>query len=72
MTDHTYSLRLPFDNDDPMFVRGVELGRLWQLAQDPRVHATNREMIIRVAEATDREFKIESVDDTWVEVWLGS
>lgn len=64
---------LPFDTDDPEFVRGVEVGRLWEMLQHhdgefvQEFHATNAEMVLRMAEATARDVTAEEMDgDTWM------
>ena len=69
------SLLLPFDNDNPRFVDGVEIGRLWEIVKRDydvveTVHARNAEMVMRIAEATGRKFSAEHVDDTWIVVTL--
>lgn len=69
----SFDLILPFDTDDPQFVRGFEAGCLWgQLksgeALRQTIHATNAEMAIRMCEATGRQFLAEDLDDTWVEL----
>jgi hypothetical protein len=52
-----YRLVLPFDTDDPEFVRGVEVGMLHQRLCSERlpitatIHASNVEMALRLAEA---------------------
>jgi hypothetical protein len=66
-------LLLEFDTHDPQFARGFECGRVWALLRaDPfgevseYVHATNLEMLLRLAESTGRTVRTEDVDDTWV------
>ena len=70
-----HGLLLPFDSDDPQFARGFELGHLWALLRELRdetvtelVHASNTEMLIRIAEATGREFAAKILDETWLEI----
>lgn len=69
-----YGLALAFDTDNEDFVRGVEVGRLWQqLTNDPRkleatVHTSNTEMIMRIAEAKDRTVRCDIHDDMWMTV----
>jgi len=70
-----FSLALEFDRPDHEFAMGVEIGRLWELAKGDdelreTIHAENAEMVVRIAEATGREFSAEIVDE-WAEVWLG-
>jgi hypothetical protein len=67
VADGEYGLLLGFDTDDPQFTRGFELGRIWEIAKtfdgpfEEIVHGVNAEMLIRIAEATDR--KVRSTDD---------
>lgn len=57
MSDHGHELLLAFDTDDPEFTRGVEAGVLWMRCQHEEppveaiVHATNIEMVMRIADA---------------------
>lgn len=69
-----HSCLLRFDNDDAEFARGFEVGRLWALlrATDGEivetVHAANAEMILRLAEATNRRVRAVELDNHWIEV----
>jgi hypothetical protein len=73
-----YALVLPFDTDNPEFIRGVEVGRLWEnLKAEPgpyeaTVHLSNAEMVIRIAEAQNRTVESEELDDTWMNVKFGA
>ena len=78
MTDG-YSLLLPFDTDDEAFTRGVEVGRMWEIANrlaeheaiepvSETVHATNAEMVLRIAEALDLHVRSEIADGHWMHV----
>ena len=63
----------PFDSDDPEFARGFEAGALWErLKADPAceatVHASNAEMVTRMASAARREVSIEALEDDWIHV----
>lgn len=64
-------LIFPFDTDHPEYARGFEAGRLWALLRsDPgeleeTVHASNTEMVLRMAEAVGRDVTGEMLDDTW-------
>jgi len=63
----------PFDTDDPEFVRGFEVGTVWSQVRTGEpcvvtVHATNVEMVMRMAEATGRLFEAEDLDDDWIAV----
>ncbi|HUZ41179.1 MAG TPA: hypothetical protein VMU68_07285 [Acidimicrobiales bacterium] len=63
----------PFDSDDPEFVRGFEIGALWERlkSREPvtaTIHATNIEMTMRIAEATGIAFRAEDLDDDWLQV----
>lgn len=68
-----YACALEFDTDATAFIRGVEVGRLWEiLKNNPEepveefLHASNAEMILRMAEATGRSARSEELDDTWL------
>lgn len=66
-----HSLVIAFDTSTPDFARGVEVGRLWeQLKSDEavvqEVHASNAEMLLRLAEATGRSLKADQLDDVWL------
>jgi hypothetical protein len=71
MEAHGHSLALALDTHGSDFVRGVEVGRLWeQLKSDElvaqQVHASNAEMLLRMAEATGRPLQADVLDDTWL------
>ncbi len=72
-----FTCLLAFDTDDPEFVRGVELGRLWErLRVDPDplfelVHISNAEMVLRVADALGRPVIGAEHDGTWMTVRFG-
>jgi hypothetical protein len=72
-----HSIALSFDTASRDFVRGVEIGRLWEtLKTDEEIdeqvlHASNAEMILRVAEATNRSVVGEQLDDCWLAVTFG-
>lgn len=71
MQEDGHSLVLEFDTPGSDFVRGVEVGRLWaQLASDEpivqQVHASNAEMLLRMAEATGRPLRADILDETWL------
>jgi hypothetical protein len=63
---------LAFDNDHSEFVRGFECGRLWEMLKtdyqefEQHIHATNAEMVLRMAEATERVVAAETLDETWM------
>ena len=68
-------MALPFDTDDPRFIEGFEMGRLWEQAKiggdiEQPIHSRNAEMAMRIAEATNREFSAEQIDDTWTTLRL--
>jgi hypothetical protein len=74
-----FGIALEFDTAGSDFVRGVEIGRLWELlkADDAEVpeqvlHASNAEMILRVAESTGRSVASEDLDDCWIAVTFGA
>lgn len=75
----SFDLLLAFDSDDPEFIRGFEMGRMWALlrtdegdTQDFMIHANNAEMAIRIAEATDRPWRVLSQTDEWVDIEFGA
>jgi len=67
-----YACALRFDTDASEFIRGVEVGRLWETLKntdDPVeefVHASNAEMVLRLAEATGRPVHSEELNDPWL------
>lgn len=71
MDEAAHTLLLPFDTDSPDFARGFEAGRVWTLlgtnedVVEVEVHAANTEMVMRMAEATDRVASGEVIDDVW-------
>lgn len=74
--DGGFELILPFDTDDPEFVRGFEAGKLYEKINSGEdfsqtIHASNTEMAIRICETVEREFSAESLDDTWTELHVG-
>lgn len=71
-----YSLALAFDTGGSDFVRGVEIGRLWEMLKtedglEQTVHASNAEMVLRLGEATERPVCSEDLDDHWIVVRFG-
>lgn len=64
---------LPFDTDDAEFARGFEAGRLWVLLRDSDdevvecIHASNAEMAMRLAEATERSVVATELGHDWLE-----
>lgn len=70
----SYSLALPFDTDSSEFVRGVEVGRLWEqlkaddAARQETIHVSNAEMAIRIGEAVGRRVEATEIDETWMTV----
>jgi hypothetical protein len=69
--DAGYSLLLEFDTPGSDFVRGVEIGRLWEQLKvdgpvEQTVHACNAEMVLRLAEATGRAVTADPLDDEWL------
>ncbi len=68
---------LSFDTDSAGFARGFEAGRLWAVLQErpcdqveELVHASNAEMVLRMAEALGRDVRSEDVDETWIAVFF--
>lgn len=76
MSKHEWELLLPFDTDNPEFVRGFEAGRIWERIKNDRtdwdamVHGSNAEMIMRMCEVEDRNYRAEIVDDIYVQVFI--
>ena len=65
---------LAFDTDDAQFARGFELGRVWAALRatpdepiQEYVHASNAEMVLRLAEATGRTVEATELGDDWLE-----
>lgn len=63
----------PFDSDDPEFVRGFEVGALWERlktreAFETTIHATNVEMVMRLADAADRGYFAAELTDDLIQV----
>ena len=70
-----WALVLPYDTDNPEFVRGFEAGVLWQQMDSNHhlqvsIHASNAEMVMRMAEAKGFSFRAEPVDEMWMHVEL--
>lgn len=69
-----YTLAIAFDTDDAEFCRGVEVGMIYgRLLAEPRpvlavVHASNAEMMLRLAEATSTSVRSVDLDEDWLEV----
>ncbi len=70
-----HALLLPFDTDSADFARGFEAGLLWARLQmsdnwpvEGVVHASNTEMVLRMAEATNRRVRGAPLDEVWTEV----
>lgn len=62
-----------FDTNDPEFVRGFEVGRLWTMLRtepdqvvEEYLRATNVEMALRLAESTGREVRSIELNDDWL------
>jgi hypothetical protein len=73
--DTEYDLVLPFDTDDPQFVRGWQLGELIErLRHEPFAEATicaqSAEMVIRIAELNGCSFTSGELGDGWIHVTL--
>jgi hypothetical protein len=53
-----------------------EAGRLWERIKNDRtswdevVHGSNAEMVMRMCEVQEREFRAEPMDDEFVQVWV--
>lgn len=72
-----HALLLSFDTDDREFARGFEAGRVWATLQESAapieviVHASNTEMVLRMAEALGRTADGEQLDEIWTQVAFG-
>lgn len=70
----SYVKLLAFDTDSPEFVRGMEVGRLWERLQNVDdevvavIHTANAEMALRISEGLERPVKSEELGDGWMEV----
>lgn len=75
--DGGFKLLVAFDTDTAEFSRGFEAGRVWALLRSTRepveaiVHAWNAEMMLRMAEATDRPVNSADLNDDWISVHFG-
>lgn len=65
-----FQLHLPFDVDDPEFVRGFEAGRIWTLMEENPdkltgliFHSVNAEMVVRMLEVKGLPLKAQFTDD---------
>src|SRR5262245_52756517 len=78
MDEAGHMLLLAFDSESPEYARGFEAGRIWALLREAdddvevEVHATNTEMVMRMAEATGRVVAGEVLDGTWTRVRFGA
>lgn len=68
-----YKPLLPFDVDEPEFVRGFEAGHVWTKLRETderhfTVHASNAEMMLRIGEANEMQVRSEELGDDWIEV----
>jgi hypothetical protein len=69
---------LAFDTDDPEFCRGFEAARIYHDCERlvdsagdalyATVHASNAEMMLRIAERFDLHVQSREVGDGWIEV----
>lgn len=70
----TYEALLLFDTDNPEFARGFEVGRIYEMLVNDNAevmnqpfHASNVEMVLRIAEARGLTVTAEFTDDpTWM------
>ena len=67
-----FACALRFDTTASDFVRGVEVGRLWEMLKNDGepvaeiIHASNAEMLMRVGEAYCRAVQSEELGDGWL------
>jgi hypothetical protein len=77
--EHSFSLVLPFDSDDPEFCRGVDVGRMYELLRlcpdeetlEFTCLAHNAEMILRLGETFHRPVVSVETTDDWLDVTFG-
>lgn len=71
-----HGLMLEFDRNDRQFAMGFECGRIWAILSatddefDCEMHAENAEMIVRLAEETERTARSEDLGNGWLTVWF--
>lgn len=63
----------PFDSDDPEFTRGFEIGMIWERLKSGEpcaatIHASNAEMILRLAETSGMRFRAQDLSEEWLHV----
>lgn len=68
-----FELLLAFDTQEPEFARGFEAGRVWQMLKgdepfEQLMNAANAEMVMRMVEATGREYSADILDDEWIQL----
>ncbi len=74
--ENAFEMVVAFDRDTPEFARGVEIGMLHQrLASEPTplhaiVHASNMEMVLRLAETHGVSARAEDGEGDWLAVTL--
>jgi hypothetical protein len=68
-----HGMLLRFDTDSAEFAHGFELGRIWALLRiapeepvEEYAHASSAEMLLRMAEATERDVRSEELGDGWL------
>lgn len=74
--EHEYVRLLKFDSDNAEFARGFEAGFVWSILEDMAddqewchtVHASNAEMMMRMADACMIEFVGKDVSDEWIHI----
>jgi hypothetical protein len=78
-TPEHFSPLLAFDTDGVEFARGFEAGRLWTLLRErpdepleANVCAENAEMVLRIAEATQRPVHCEELGSEWLAIFFGA
>jgi hypothetical protein len=73
-------LLLAFDSESPEFVRGFEVGRIWEMLDSgsvvagETVHATNAEMLLRIGESLGIPVTAHPLDEPggpWIVVTFG-
>lgn len=71
MSGDGHSLLLAFEDESREFALGFEIGRVWAILQasddsfECEMHVAGAEMILRLAEATERTVRVDEMTDVW-------
>lgn len=74
--DGEYNLVLAIDTDDEEFVRGFQIGQLWERLHHQNhaigmIYTRSAEMVMRMAEAKGLPFSATVYDDEWTLAAVG-